>query len=411
MNYRELLLNKPYFNITVANALNRLGDSLDVLLFTWLIYDVTKNASYSAFMVACNILPSILLQPIAGVFVENINKRQIMYVSDFCRCLFVFVIFLTYCCDQLNSYVLLIITILISSVEAFRVPSGVAIIPSILDEKSIDYGVSFSEGMSQCFELLGVAIGGGILALLGIKITLLIDLCIFFISAIFLLKTKVNTNSNFIPRLDINGYSLELKNGLYYFLKNNVLCFLCILGLMLNMVMIPINSLQAPFVVEYLHNGPIMLSVIGTFSAISMIIGSFVYPLFSKYVSTYLLIFIGGLMCCSNYLLWWCATFLEISEIKIALVVLGTVVGMFGLSIISNCIKIIFVKEVDSSFLARMSGLYNSLVNLFSPLIATLIGVMVTNINLITILLGSFVIFLIIFILLYLYSYKNMIMK
>ena len=52
MNYRELLLNKPYFNITVANALNRLGDSLDVLLFTWLIYDVTKNASYSAFMVA-----------------------------------------------------------------------------------------------------------------------------------------------------------------------------------------------------------------------------------------------------------------------------------------------------------------------------------------------------------------------
>lgn len=80
MNYIKLLSNHPFMKITIANAIGRFGDSLDMLLFSWLIYDITKEASWSAMMVACNIVPSIVLQPIAGVLIEHKEKLCIFVI-------------------------------------------------------------------------------------------------------------------------------------------------------------------------------------------------------------------------------------------------------------------------------------------------------------------------------------------
>ena len=96
MNYIKLLSNHPFMKITIANAIGRFGDSLDMLLFSWLIYDITKEASWSAMMVACNIVPSIVLQPIAGVLIEHKEKRKIMYLCDICRSFCVFILSLLF---------------------------------------------------------------------------------------------------------------------------------------------------------------------------------------------------------------------------------------------------------------------------------------------------------------------------
>ena len=79
-----------------------------------------------------------------------------------------------------------------------------------------------------------------------------------------------------ITKIDSKKFIIEFKEGFIFFYKNKILSYLCILGLLLNMVMIPINSLQTPFVVEILHNGPIVLSAIGIISAVSMIIGTYI---------------------------------------------------------------------------------------------------------------------------------------
>ena len=407
MKYKMLLRNKSYIKVTLANAINRLGDSLDVLLFSWLIYDISKNAALSAFMIACNMIPTVILQPIAGVIVERKDKRSIMCLSDLCRGLIVFIIFFIYINNNLSPLIVLLATILISTIEAFRVPSGVAIVPSLLDSNSIDYGVSFAEGLSQCFELLGVAIAGIILSLLGIKYTILIDVCIFLLSAFLLFEIESFNTERKITKIDSKKFIIEFKEGFIFFHKNKILSYLCILGLLLNMVMIPINSLQTPFVVEILHNGPIVLSAIGIISAVSMIIGTFIYPFLSKSISAHLLIFIGGSLCCINYLLWWIASKCCLDVINIVIVFLGTIIGVIGLSIVSNSIRIILLKEIDVSFLARISGMYNSVVNLSSPLLATFIGILVTNINIITVLFWCFPIFFCFFLLMYLYASKN----
>lgn len=55
----------------VANVISRFGDSIDSIAFTWLVYQVTESAAWSAAMFAMNQLPGVLVQPFAGALVEG----------------------------------------------------------------------------------------------------------------------------------------------------------------------------------------------------------------------------------------------------------------------------------------------------------------------------------------------------
>lgn len=62
----------------VAGLINRFGDSIDAIAFTWLVYAITGKASWSALVFAANQLPSVLVQPFAGVLVEGMDKKKLI---------------------------------------------------------------------------------------------------------------------------------------------------------------------------------------------------------------------------------------------------------------------------------------------------------------------------------------------
>ncbi len=76
--YRELASQRDYLKVTVANMINRFGDSVDSIAFTWLVYAITGNAAWSAVIFGANQLPTILLMPFAGVLVERWNKKWLI---------------------------------------------------------------------------------------------------------------------------------------------------------------------------------------------------------------------------------------------------------------------------------------------------------------------------------------------
>ena len=45
MNKHELYHNHNYVYLLTSNIINRCGDSLDTILFTWLVYLLTNSAS------------------------------------------------------------------------------------------------------------------------------------------------------------------------------------------------------------------------------------------------------------------------------------------------------------------------------------------------------------------------------
>ncbi|MEG2798925.1 MAG: MFS transporter, partial [Erysipelotrichaceae bacterium] len=131
--YKHILKQKSFVAYVFANVINRFGDSLDSIAFTWIIYTITGNAFWSALIFGVNRLPTILLQPFLGVLVDKMNKKKVLISTDIIRGICVFFIGLGLIQGWLNEWHLLFTTILISTAEAFRMPASASMLPHLLN--------------------------------------------------------------------------------------------------------------------------------------------------------------------------------------------------------------------------------------------------------------------------------------
>ena len=85
IGYKDILKQREFMKIVSASLINRFGDSIDAIAFTWMVYMITKSAAWSALVFAVNQLPSVLVQPFAGAMVEKMNKKRLMVTTDVIR--------------------------------------------------------------------------------------------------------------------------------------------------------------------------------------------------------------------------------------------------------------------------------------------------------------------------------------
>ena len=146
---------KEYIKMIVSNMINRFGDAIDCIALTWLIFELTGEASWSAILFGVNRIPTIFLMPFAGAIVERMNKKHLMVWMDWIRGICVGLIASMLVIGCLNQWILLGLTLVISSAEAFRIPTSTAFIPEILEEEYYEQGLSFNSSICSAIELVG----------------------------------------------------------------------------------------------------------------------------------------------------------------------------------------------------------------------------------------------------------------
>ena len=80
--YRQLLSQRQYIRLLLADTINRFGDSMDVIAYSWIMYEITGSASLMALVVGLNFVPTVFLTPFAGAFVDRISKKRVMALAD-----------------------------------------------------------------------------------------------------------------------------------------------------------------------------------------------------------------------------------------------------------------------------------------------------------------------------------------
>ena len=141
VGYRDIFRQVEYMKMMVAALINRFGDSIDAIASVWIVYEITGNAAWSAIMFGVNRIPSIVVTPLAGAWVEGRKKKTIMVVTDLIRAVCVAFVATGYLLGFLQAWMLLITTLIISTVEAFRGPANSALLPKVLEKKYYEYGM------------------------------------------------------------------------------------------------------------------------------------------------------------------------------------------------------------------------------------------------------------------------------
>ena len=374
--YRTLLRNKNYRRLLFANMINRLGDSVDTLAFSWLVYAFTGEGTWAAIVFAVNKIPSVLFLPLSGAYVEKKIKKNIMILCDMIRALLVAVLLICMNTNTLSLIVLILFSFLISAAEAFRIPAGVSFITQLLDEDELSYGVSLNVLVSMLAEVAGTGIGGLIISCLNINAAFVVDIATFVLSIVMI--WMIMKKETIAENLEKKNSLIIFKEGLQYVKSKKILIRVILFAVFANAVMAPIDSLQTPVVVDILKQNAAYLSLLNICLTVGVLLGGAVYPIIQKKVRSRVLFGISGLFIAFLYVL---IAVMEIRHIAaegiwyygIALCYLCY--GVFA-GFMTTGLGILLMKYTDQEYMSRTNTIYTAIGEAVVPVASAAAGVL-----------------------------------
>lgn len=379
IGYKDIFRQKEYLKMILAALINRFGDSIDAIASAWIIYEITNSVAWSAVIYGINKVPSIVVTPFAGAWVEGRNKKSIMVITDIIRALCVAVIATGYLFGFLNAGILVATTVVISTAEAFRGPANTALTPKILDRKYYEYGMSLMSMACAIVELVGMGIAAGIIALIGTAGAIYVDMATFVLSALIIVTVKTKEEHLKKQKFDAKEYMQTFRDGVSYARKEKTILFFCGIAVYLNAVLVPFNSMQAPLAEEILGGGAEVLSILGVAITIGMMLGTAVYPVLGKILNTrgYLV------LCCIGLGLYYVGfvvarplytnSLFMYGYVAVASFLCGIVVSIF-----SSFLNIEFIKNVKEEYLARAASIMTSLSGICVPVASFAVSAVAT---------------------------------
>lgn len=360
--YTNIIKHEKNFRYMIlANLISRFGDSVDAIAYSWMVYQLTGSTAWLSVILGVNMVPTVLFQPFSGALTEYFRKKKVIVLCDIARGAVVFLTGLCMLFGVLKPWHLLVLTFLNSSIEALRIPNGLAILPQILKKENYKAAISMDQGVRRASELVGMGCAGIIIGGIGIGGALFVDAVTFLASGLLLLLLKVNEENNEKQRFRMKGYADSLKEGFTYFKTSRLAMMVCAICVAQNLCTLPIENLQAAYISEYLRLDVFAMSVGGTAITAGMIAGALLLPVITRRISEKQVLIWGGILIGLLYFVYLLIGTIPSDEGKY----LGLFLAAFAFGVVNSVIgvmvQVIFVSRIPADFVGRISGIFNAL--------------------------------------------------
>ncbi len=360
--YTDIIKHEKNFRYMIlANLISRFGDSVDAIAYSWMVYQLTGSTAWLSVILGVNMVPTVLFQPFSGALTEYFRKKRVIVICDITRGAVVFLTGLCMLFGVLKPWHLLVLTFLNSSIEALRIPNGLAILPQILKKENYKAAISMDQGVRRASELVGMGCAGIIIGSIGIGGALFVDAVTFLASGLLLLLLKVNEENNEKQRFRMKGYADSLKEGFTYFKTSRLAMMVCAICVAQNLCTLPIENLQAAYISEYLRLDVFAMSVGGTAITVGMIAGALLFPVITRRISEKQVLIWGGILIGLLYFVYLLIGTIPSDEGKY----LGLFLAAFAFGVVNSVIgvmvQVIFVSRIPADFVGRISGIFNAL--------------------------------------------------
>ena len=396
--YGEIIKEREYRKLIFATVINRFGDSVDAIAFTWLVYQITHSAAWSAIVFALNTLPNVVVQPFAGAIVEKMDKKHVIVATHLFRAVIITLFALLYRAGLVNALVMAIFTLVITTVESFNLPATSAFTMQVVKKEHMTCGMSLNSMLSSAASLAGTGAAGVIIATAGVSTAMMIDVVTFAVAAVLIIAMKAGrakvTEAAQNEASKITSATGETENkieqskieffldGFRYVASSRVICNYGLLAVALNFMLIPINALQAPIASEIFKMGGEILSIAGAFAAIGGIAGSALVPVLSQKLSPLKMIMLGTSLLGAGMLGMACGGVFVGNNIACYVDVAASFfIMMVAASTIGGTINIQFMKNADPKYIARAAAVMGACGEACMPVGSLLLSAVVTKVS------------------------------
>lgn len=206
--------SRNYRLFFAGQGLSLTGSWMTQVATVWLVYQLSASPWLLGIVGFTSQIPSLILLPFAGVFVDRWNRHQVIIwtqILSMVQSLTLAVLALT---GVVNIWHLIGLSLFQGIVNSFDAPARQAFVPEMIERKEdLANAIALNAAMFNGARLIGPAVAGVVLATVGAGVCFLIDGISYIAVIIALLAMKLKP----ITIKPVSGNSLQrLKEGFVY---------------------------------------------------------------------------------------------------------------------------------------------------------------------------------------------------
>ncbi len=314
--FTTLLKKKNFLLIWLAQLISMTIFYASNYALLVLIEEVTGSTTLVGLAIICFSLPAVLFGAPAGVYVDRMDKRLVLWGSNSLRALATFIFVVSLLFDRHQLIPVYLLTFLISSIGQFFTPAEGSSIPMLVSEEELMPALSLFNITFMLAQALGfIIIAPIILSLLPtftvasliirpieslyILIAILYGVCAILTAMLPASQLSNHTDkarktANTPDGLDVvNSMWSEMYQG-WAFVRRNKRLFLAVIQLSFaGVLLLVISQLATPIVTQLLHLSANAMAFIFAPAGIGLVIGSIFMPRITQRLGKSRAIFIG----------------------------------------------------------------------------------------------------------------------
>jgi DHA3 family macrolide efflux protein-like MFS transporter len=272
----ELLRTRSFAFLFSGQVVSQIGDSMNKVALLWMVYELTGSAFKMTVIGLLQTIPPLVFGPLIGVYLDRLKKKPVMIWVDLIRTGLVMLIPLLYAMESLTLewlYVLVFATSIVSTVFG---PALASAVPLLVPRTRLTAANALIQSTTNIGLLIGPAIGGMSIAMIGAPNVLYLNAATFMISALCLMPIRLHETLQARPRLGDRATILQdlLVGFRFVFIQHRTVLLLMLTAALYSLGASAFVFLLPVFAAQHLDASAVELGWLWSSLGIGMLVAS-----------------------------------------------------------------------------------------------------------------------------------------
>lgn len=271
----ELLKSRNFRLLFAGQMVSQIGDALNKVALLWFVYELTGSALKMTVIGLLQTIPPLLFGPLIGVYLDRLPKKPVMIGVDLIRAVMIALIPVLYGLEVLSLERLYVLVFLTSIVSTVFGPALSSTVPLIASGGQLTAANALIQSTGNIGLLIGPAVSGLGIALIGAQNVLYVDAVTFLISAVCLMPVCIRETGMTSGLPDSRALRQELLVGFrFVFMQHQTVFVLMATATFYSLGASAFVFLLPVFATEMLGVGPIELGWLWSALGVGMLAAS-----------------------------------------------------------------------------------------------------------------------------------------
>ncbi len=340
-----------------GQLISNIGTWMQIIAQGWVVYQISHSELALGLVAFASAIPTLVISPWGGVIVDRMSRRNLLIMTQSGAMLLAFALAALTFANVMQEWHVIVLSALLGVVNAFDAPARQALVPEMVGKRDLPNAIALNSIMFNSARIIGPALAGLMLALVGAAWCFTINGISFFAVIIGLWLMKLP------PRQRINHTTSswqQLVLGIQYAAGNREISALILLSLVFSIFGISYFTILPAFVEKTLHQGALVYGWINAASGLGAVTGAF---LLAHRVSNGRR---GQLLVWTNIVFPLLLIYFSFTSLYPLSLVLAFGLGL-GFMIQFTTINTLLQTRVEDEFRGRVMGLYTITFFGFAP--------------------------------------------